>query len=113
MIDRWRPATLPMAWLRIFRAGASLPVSSSELNKRTDAYFSQNKMFTKDELAHPQALGAADAPTSADGSGRPADARGFEDACVQAQRPLRLFLQHHIGRSLRSADFLAQVGAPQ
>ncbi len=58
-------------------------------------------------------LGAADAPTSADGSGRPADARGFEDACVQAQRPLRLFLQHHIGRSLRSADFLAQVGAPQ
>ena len=58
-------------------------------------------------------LGAADAPTSADGSGRPADVRGFEDACAQAQRPLRLFLQHHLGRSLRSADFLQQVGAPQ
>ena len=58
-------------------------------------------------------LSAADAPTSADGSGRPADARAFEDACNQAQRPLRLFLQHHLGRALRSADFLAQVGAPQ
>jgi len=58
-------------------------------------------------------LGAADAPVSADGSGRPADARAFEDACAQAQRPLRLFLQHHIGRSLRSAEFLAQVGSPQ
>jgi DNA repair protein RecO (recombination protein O) len=58
-------------------------------------------------------LGAADAPTSADGSGRPADARAFEDACAQAQGPLRLFLQHHIGRSMRSAEFLAQVGAPQ
>jgi len=58
-------------------------------------------------------LSAADAPTSADGSGRPADARAFEDACGQAQRPLRLFLQHHLGRALRSADFLAQVGAPQ
>jgi DNA repair protein RecO (recombination protein O) len=58
-------------------------------------------------------LGAADAPQSADGSGRPADVRGFEDACAQAQRPLRLFLQHHVGRALRSAEFLAQVGAPQ
>jgi len=58
-------------------------------------------------------LGAADAPTSADGSGRPAEPRAFEEACVQAQRPLRLFLQHHMGRSLRSAEFLAQVGAPQ
>ncbi len=58
-------------------------------------------------------LGAADSPTSADGSGRPADARAFEDACAQAQRPLGLFLQHHVGRSLRSAGFLAQVGAPQ
>ena len=58
-------------------------------------------------------LAAADAPQSADGSGRPADARGFDDACAQAQRPLRLFLQHHVGRTLRSVDFLAQVGAPQ
>jgi DNA repair protein RecO (recombination protein O) len=58
-------------------------------------------------------LPAADAPTSADGSGRPADARAFEEACAQAQRPLRLFLQHHLGRALRSAEFLAQVGAPQ
>ena len=58
-------------------------------------------------------LMAADAPTSADGSGRPADARAFEEACAQAQRPLRLFLQHHLGRALRCADFLAQVGAPQ
>jgi DNA repair protein RecO (recombination protein O) len=57
-------------------------------------------------------LGAADAPTSADGSGRPADPRAFEDACAQAQRPLKLFLQHHLGREMRSADFLAQVGAP-
>jgi len=58
-------------------------------------------------------LGAADAPTSADGSGRAADVRAFEDACLQAQRPLRLFLQHHLGRALRSAEFLAQVGAPE
>jgi DNA repair protein RecO (recombination protein O) len=58
-------------------------------------------------------LGAADAPTSADGSGRPADPRAFEEACAQAQRPLMLFLQHHLGRSLRSAEFLGQVGAPQ
>ena len=58
-------------------------------------------------------LAAAEAPQSADGSGRPADARGFDDACAQAQRPLRLFLEHHVGRTLRSVDFLAQVGAPQ
>lgn len=58
-------------------------------------------------------LSAAEAPVSADGSGRPADGRAFEDACVQAQGPLALFLQHHLGRRLRSADFLAQVGAPQ
>ncbi len=57
-------------------------------------------------------LGSADAPTSADGWGRPAEPRAFEDACGQAQRPLRLFLQHHLGRQMRSADFLAQVGAP-
>src|SRR5207248_496253 len=58
-------------------------------------------------------LFAADARASADGSGRPADARAFEDACAEAQRPLRVFLQHHIGRALRSSEFLAQVGAPQ
>jgi DNA repair protein RecO (recombination protein O) len=58
-------------------------------------------------------LDAADAPRSADGSGRPADGRAFEDACAQAQRPLQVFLQHHLGRALRSAGFLAQVGAPQ
>lgn len=58
-------------------------------------------------------LPAADAPVSADGSGRPADPRAFEDACTQAQRPLALFLQHHVGHGLRSAEFLAQVGAPQ
>ena len=58
-------------------------------------------------------LSAADAPASADGSGRPADARAFEDACALAQRPLRMFLQHHVGRALRSSEFLAQVGAPQ
>ena len=58
-------------------------------------------------------MGAADAPTSADGSGRPADVRAFEDACAQAQKPLRLFLQFHLWRALRSAEFLAQVGAPE
>jgi DNA repair protein RecO (recombination protein O) len=58
-------------------------------------------------------LAAADAPVSADGSGRPADARAFEDACAQAQRPLALFLEHHVGHRLRSAAFLPQVGAPQ
>jgi DNA repair protein RecO (recombination protein O) len=58
-------------------------------------------------------LRGADAPLSADGSGRPAEPRAFEEACAQAGRPLRLFLQHHLGHSLRSADFLDQVGAPQ
>ncbi len=58
-------------------------------------------------------LAAADAPVSADGSGRPADLPAFEQACAEAQRPLALFLQHHMGHRLRSADFLAQVGAPQ
>ena len=58
-------------------------------------------------------LAAADKPVSADGSGRPADARAFEDAAAQAARPLGLFLQHHLGHRLRSADFLAQVGAAQ
>lgn len=58
-------------------------------------------------------LRGADAPLSADGSGRPAEPRAFEDACAQAGRPLRLFLQHHLGHPLRSAGFLEQVGAPQ
>jgi len=61
----------------------------------------------------PGGLASADAPVSADGSGRPADVRSFEDACAQAGRPLRLFLQHHVGHALRSAEFLLQVGAPQ
>lgn len=58
-------------------------------------------------------LGAADEPVSADGSGRPADPRAFEDAAAQASRPLALFLQHHLGHKLRSVEFLAQVGAAQ
>lgn len=58
-------------------------------------------------------LAAADAPTSADGSGRPADARAFEDAAAQAARPLELFLRHHLGRALKSAAFIEQVGAPR
>lgn len=58
-------------------------------------------------------LAAADAPVSADGSGRPADARAFEDACGKAARPLQLFLRHHLGRELKSAGFIEQVGAPQ
>ena len=56
-------------------------------------------------------LAAADAPLSADGSGRPADPRGFEDAAAQAARPLGEFVAHHLGRRLRSAAFLEQVGA--
>lgn len=58
-------------------------------------------------------LKAADAPVSADGSGRPADAKAFERAALEAAHPLALFLQHHLGHRLRSADFLEQVGAPQ
>jgi DNA repair protein RecO (recombination protein O) len=57
-------------------------------------------------------LAAADAPKSADGSGRPADVRAFEDAASQAARPLSLFIRHHLGRALKSADFIEQVGAP-
>jgi len=57
-------------------------------------------------------LALAEAPVSADGSGRPADPRGFEEACVQAARPLALFLAHHLGHGLRSAEFARQVGAP-
>jgi DNA repair protein RecO (recombination protein O) len=58
-------------------------------------------------------LAAAEAPVSADGSGRPADARAFEDAAAQAARPLGAFLRHHLGRALKSAEFIADVGAPQ
>jgi hypothetical protein len=57
-------------------------------------------------------LSAADAPLSADGSGRPADPRAFEDACTQAARPVAAFLVHHLGRAPRSAAFAQQVGAP-
>ena len=58
-------------------------------------------------------LAAADAPVSADGSGRPADPAAFARACDEATRPLRLFLEHHLGRAPRAAAFLEQVGAPQ
>src|SRR5207244_1409512 len=57
-------------------------------------------------------LASADAPVSADGSGRPADPRGFEDAAAQSAKPLSAFLLHHLGRRLTSADFLQQVAAP-
>ena len=57
-------------------------------------------------------LAAADAPVSADGSGRPADAAAFTRACEEAARPLALFLRHHLGRTPRSAEFIAPVGAP-
>ncbi len=57
-------------------------------------------------------LGGADAPLSADGSGRPADSRAFEDACAQAARPLAAFLLHHLGRAPRSSGFAEKVGAP-
>jgi DNA repair protein RecO (recombination protein O) len=57
-------------------------------------------------------LSAADAPVSADGSGRPADAKAFEAACAAAAAPLSAFLRHHLGHSLHSAEFLDQVGAP-
>lgn len=56
-------------------------------------------------------LSAADAPVSADGSGRPADAPAFEDAAAQAARPLGEFVAHHLGHRLRSAAFIEQVGA--
>lgn len=58
-------------------------------------------------------LEAADAPLSADGSGRPADARGFEEAARQAAPALTAFLGHHLGRRLRSAGFIVDVSAPR
>jgi DNA repair protein RecO (recombination protein O) len=57
-------------------------------------------------------LAAADAPVSADGSGRAADGAAFEAACVAAGPPLAAFLRHHLGRALHSSTFLEQVGAP-
>lgn len=58
-------------------------------------------------------LSGAEAPVSADGSGRPADSAAFEEACAQAARPLSAFLEHHLGRRMRTVDFMAQVGAPR
>jgi DNA repair protein RecO (recombination protein O) len=57
-------------------------------------------------------LAGADSPVSADGTGRPADARAFEEASARAAQPLACFLSYHLGRALRSAGFAAQVGAP-
>ena len=54
----------------------------------------------------------AESPESADGSGRAADARAFEEAAALASRALEEFLEHHVGRKLRSREFLEQVGAP-
>ena len=54
----------------------------------------------------------AEAPDSADGSGRAADPRAFEEAASLSSRALAAFLEHHVGRKLRSRDFLEQVGAP-
>jgi DNA repair protein RecO (recombination protein O) len=56
-------------------------------------------------------LEAADDPKSADGSGRPADVAAFEAAAADASRAMTAFLQHHLGRELRSALFLEQIGA--
>jgi DNA repair protein RecO (recombination protein O) len=58
-------------------------------------------------------LAAADAPLSADGSGRPADAAAFEAACALAAPALAAFLRHHLGRALNSAAFLEQIAAPE
>jgi DNA repair protein RecO (recombination protein O) len=58
-------------------------------------------------------LAGSEAPLSADGSGRPADARAFEEASAQAARPLAEFLAHHVGHRPRTIDFFTQVGAPR
>lgn len=58
-------------------------------------------------------LASAESPMSADGSGRPADAAAFEQAAAHAAQPLALFLHHHLGRALKSAGFIEQVGAPR
>ena len=57
-------------------------------------------------------LEAAESPVSADGSGRPADAKAFEQAAAQAGPAMAAFLGHHLGRTLRSRSFLADVNAP-
>jgi DNA repair protein RecO (recombination protein O) len=56
-------------------------------------------------------LAGAEAPVSADGSGRPADPRAFEEACAQSARVLAAFIRHHVGRAQNSLEFLDQVGA--
>ena len=58
-------------------------------------------------------LDGAESPRAADGSFRAASPRGFEEACAQAALPLAAFLEHHLGRGMRTALFLAQVGAPR
>ena len=58
-------------------------------------------------------LRAADEPVSADGTGRTADARKFEEAAAQAGPALSAAIVHHLGRSLRSAGFIIEVGAPR
>jgi DNA repair protein RecO (recombination protein O) len=55
----------------------------------------------------------AEEPQSADGSGRAADGPAFEAAAAAAARALADFLEHHVGRRLKTRDFLEQVGAPQ
>jgi DNA repair protein RecO (recombination protein O) len=64
------------------------------------------------EQLQDRGLAGADAPHSADGSGRPADAAAFEDVAAQASQLLAAFLLHQLGRAPRSAEFLRQVGAP-
>ncbi len=53
----------------------------------------------------------AESPLSADGSGRPADASAFELAAAASARGMTLFLEHHVGREMKSRGFLEQVGA--
>ena len=42
-----------------------------------------------------------------------ADARKFEEAAAQAGPALSAAIVHHLGRSLRSAGFIIEVGAPR
>ena len=65
------------------------------------------------EQLQARGLDGAESPQAADGSGREASPRGFEDACAQAALPLAAFHEHHLARRLRTALFLAQVGAPR
>ena len=64
------------------------------------------------EQLQDRGLAGAESPQSADGSGRAADAKGFEEAAAQASHVLAAFLLHQLGRAPRSAEFLRQVGAP-